>query len=141
MLNKEQILADQARNERILSRQKVLFKPKQGKNRIRLLPPWKVDEKGLGVPYYEALYHFSLGPEGKIAVPCLKSIPGARCPICEAVEPLKNAVNPVDREKYDDCRAKARILYNIIALDDPNLPVLIYPVGRTLHKQFMTYMA
>ena len=57
----------------------TFFKPKEGKNTIRILPPWSSE----GIWYKEATMHYSLvNKEGKDRVyPCLQMF-GEDCPVC-----------------------------------------------------------
>ena len=61
------------------------FKPKEGKNTVRILPPWSKE----GLWYKEATLHYGLNnEEGKSrGYPCLKQF-GEDCPICEVVSKL-----------------------------------------------------
>ena len=58
------------------------WKPKEGKNIIRILPPWSDS----GEWYSEAKLHYGLSSEGRNrAYPCL----GAKCPICDYARKLQ----------------------------------------------------
>lgn len=59
------------------------FKPKEGKNQVRILPPWN-DE---GLFFLEATAHYGLKKEGRdIPIPCSGK---ADCPICQFIRKME----------------------------------------------------
>lgn len=110
---KEQQQVIDARNARGGSSVKY-FTPKQGMNRVRLLPPWLEDNVQCEDVYKEVSMHFGVGPNGMSFVCSCQG-----CPICEFVERLRNSGDPSDLETSEIIKAKVRYSSNIIDLDDP----------------------
>lgn len=84
------------------------FKPKSGKNTVRILPPWNDS----GIFFFKAILHYGIREEGG-PVPCGKMV-GKSCPICEALAGagkkmakksgprIRFYVNVIDRKNPDD---------------------------------------
>lgn len=85
------------------------FKPKEGKNVIRILPPWS--KKGLW--YKEATIHYGLAVEGKErGYTCLKQF-DKDCPICEKRDELLKG-DSEDKELADKLRPRLKYYANIL---------------------------
>jgi hypothetical protein len=110
---KEQQQIMDAKNSRGGSAVKY-FTPKQGLNRVRLLPPWLEEGVQCEDIYKEVSMHFGVGPNGMSFV-CA----GPNCPICEFVARLRNSGDPADLETSETIKAKVRYNSNVIDLDDP----------------------
>jgi hypothetical protein len=99
------------------------WKPQQGKNLVRLMPPWSADDTNPNANQFwrEVYMHFKVGPNGWSGS-CPTSTPygpGGECPICEEVERLRSTGNPADSELAKDIRAKQRLYSNIVDMSDP----------------------
>lgn len=86
------------------------FKPKEGKNQIRILPPWNIE----GLWYYEAAIHYGLTNEqgSERAYPCLKMF-GKDCPVCSQREELLQG-DKEDKKFADRIRPKTKYYTNIL---------------------------
>ncbi len=152
-------------NEKAMSGGQFL-KLEKGKNKVRILPPYKIiDEsgqtilvqnsedlqKGNGLPFIEGWFHYSLGSGKKDAILCPKNTYGVEhyCSICEGLEQMKSSPNFGDRIRYDDCKAKIRMFYNVLVYKRMQTPdgklefdtsqgeVQILGVGRKIHGQLL----
>jgi hypothetical protein len=86
------------------------FKPKEGKNVVRILPPWSDN----GLWYKEATLHYGLkNEEGKErGYPCLKMF-DKDCPICEKREELL-AGSKEDKKVGEKLRARTKFYTNVL---------------------------
>lgn len=106
------------------------WKAKNGKNRVRFMPPWSEDPNNPNANQFwrEIYMHFGVGDGGDdeengMAFPCPVKTPhspaGATCPICSYVAELRATKDPMDLEQANRIRAKQRFYSNIVDLDDP----------------------
>jgi len=108
------------------------WKPKNGKNTIRIMPPW-TDPLGEGKALSDTLQvfqgqywrevgqHWNVSPDQRGPILCPKKTPGldAPCPICEFVSELKkDKTNAKAKQLSDDIRAKTTFLLNIVDMTD-----------------------
>jgi hypothetical protein len=104
--------------------------PKSGVNLIRILPP-----KEEGLFFYEVRVHY-LPNDFPIKCPRQDNEP---CPICELVDNLRRSESAEDVERSRRLSAKRRYLMNIIDLDDLESGVQVFPAGREVLRQLLTY--
>lgn len=99
------------------------WKPKDGRNRIRIMPPWTDDGFHSGSFMREAAQHWQVSPDLKGPVLCRKNTPGEEerdCPICDLVAELKeHKDDPAALELAKELQAKKTWFMSIIDLDDP----------------------
>src|SRR5512135_3474719 len=71
-------------NDYFLASDVKRYKPREGENCVRILPPrWK-DKETWGNYWSITTYvHYNVGPDGA-AYMCLDKMKGKRCPVCEA---------------------------------------------------------
>jgi hypothetical protein len=101
------------------------WSPKQGKNLVRLLPPWT--EEGLNADQFEreVYMHWSVGDgENTSSFLCPKKTPNLEggpqpCPVCDEVDRLRATGDPTDAEAATKIAAKQRFYSNIIDLENP----------------------
>jgi len=97
---------------------------KEGKNRIRILPPTK------DYPDYEfkVFKHYNIGLDNKESVVCPKRTFGSRfkCAICEENAKLYKSKDKDDKELAKQLYASERNLANIIDLDEDAEPKNVY---------------
>lgn len=159
------------------------WKAKPGTNKIRVLPPWTGEGPNAFQFWCERWIHFGTmsieapDEQNQFSVVCPKHTPGAAeilgfgeneeisCPVCEHVASLRASNDPTDAAFAKDNRAKMRIYYNIIDLNDPiwiadaigelkqkgcpedNLPtegspkVQVYSSGPTVMQMILDYYA
>jgi hypothetical protein len=102
------------------------FRPKEGKNRIRILPPspiW-IDELGGDRHYGHPIWvHYGVGAD-KSTYACLRKMKDEACPVCEERE---RAVKERESKQYiDDLQPKLRMLYLIVDRKDEESDVKIW---------------
>jgi len=98
---------------------------KEGKNRIRILPPTK------DWPDYEfkIFRHYNVGLDGKQSVLCPKrTFPNSnyKCPICEANQALYKSKDKDDKELAKQLYATERNFANVLNLDEEAEPKNVY---------------
>lgn len=102
----------------------LYWKPKQGQNSIRVMPPWTDDGVNAYQFWRECYVHWSIGPDENNVqhFSCPKQTPGStdtECPICDEYDRLRASSDPADKEAAKGLRAKQRSFSNIIDLADP----------------------
>jgi len=143
------------------------WKPKKGKNRLRVMPPWTGEGTNSYQWWREVWVHWGVGPDddNKQSVACpRKTPPGDQpCPICDEVDRLRKSGDPADLELAKQIKAKMRVYANIIDLKDPawteedieeltaagveenNLPevggpkIQVFSFGSTIFKDLLDY--
>lgn len=109
------------------------WKPKNGKNDIRIMPPWtdpyhedkELDEalqEFEGQFWRQVAQHWNVSEEQRGPILCPKETPGleGECPICEFVSELKSDKSNVQaQETAKEIRAKTTFIYNIVDMKDP----------------------
>jgi hypothetical protein len=97
------------------------WKPQEGVNRIRILPPWTDEGDFAGTFWREVWQHWNVSEESG-PILCPKKTAGADetdCPICDFVEQLRAQKSNVEaQELAKDLRAKVAYLMSIIDLAD-----------------------
>lgn len=124
------------------------FKFKEGKNRIRILPP----PAGFSDPFRKVFTHYVVvkGEKGEqtMALVCPKRTKirdkdgnlvksGEDCAICAAAEDLEATGNPLDKNKAYSYRAQARIYVNVLDRKDPTQTVKILGLAPTVYKELV----
>ena len=100
------------------------FKPKEGPNRVRILPPW--NKKGLW--FKEATLHYGLNDDSgrERGYPCLKRF-DKECPVCAKIEELKEG-GTEDKKMADRIGPRTKFYANV--LDRKTGNVLIWGFSR-----------
>lgn len=122
--NKRNAEANAKKNKREKTK---YWKAREGKNRVRFMPPWTQDEANImcGLPYKELHIHFGVGANDEsdgATFACPVKTPGGGAksdPICEYVRGLYNSGDPADRELAKSVQAARRWYSPIVDLDDP----------------------
>lgn len=99
------------------------WKPKEGKNEIRILPAWTDEGAFEGQFWREVHQHWNLS-ENSGPVLCPKKTPFASddkdCPVCDLVDSLRDKKGDVDaQEMARNLRAKVAYLLSVVDLSDP----------------------
>ncbi len=107
-----------------------LWTPKEGRNRLRFLPPWsEVGDIG-----YESRWHWNVPPDHN-PMPCLRSA-NRECLLCDYIRELRVQKNPIAQEIY----AKKRIYYNVIVRDEEKKGVQVYASGVQVYENILAYL-
>lgn len=112
------------------------WKPKEGRNVIRILPP-----KGENSIYSEARVHFGVGPNKRMVV-CPQTI-GQPCPVCEQVNKLWQMGGEENERMARSLRATERYYYNVIDRtlqegDEGYNEVMVFSSGVTIFQAIAT---
>lgn len=98
------------------------WRPKEGVNRLRVLPPWTETGIHAGAFWREVWQHWNVSEEGG-PILCSKKTAGAEeqdCPVCELVDRLKGSKSDVKaQELAKTMRAKVAYLMSVIDLAEP----------------------
>lgn len=106
--------------------------PKEGKNNIRVLPPWSEE----GIWYREVPYHYGVG--GKSVV-CPKRLLSKSCYVCDKVAEFRKSSDKELNDLANDLRPKMRVYYNVIDLDDTAKGVQVFGSGVQVFKDLLYY--
>jgi hypothetical protein len=98
------------------------WKPQDGNNRVRILPPWTDSGEYAGVFWREVWQHWNVSEDsGPILCPSkTANSEDKECPICDMVDALRGQRSNVEaQELAKDLRAKVAYLMSIVDLSDP----------------------
>lgn len=104
------------------------WKPKDGANMIRILPPWSK----AGQFVKEAGYHYNVAD--KTALACPKESKNDPCPICEAAKELFKSRRPEDMELAKRIQVKKRFFYNILDRTANDGKVYVFGSGSMVYE-------
>ena len=109
-----------------------IFKPRDGENNIRILPPtWDDQEKyGDGWHIFVDL-HYRVGADNTTYL-CLRKMKDEPCPICEARDASE------DEEERDNLRVNRRALVWLIDRDNEKAGPQLWPMPLTLFREINT---
>jgi len=107
----------------------VYFKPLEGKNQIRILPPWN-DE---GYPFHEECFHYGLKREGKNV-----SVPGPHPVIMKAIKKLEKS-GKEDSKLAKRLAPRTKFYANI--LDRKSKKIMVWGFSRKILSTILSYMA
>jgi len=125
---------EKARQEAISTAEEGLWKPKPGKNRIRILP----NISQLYKTIYPFAIHRNLGEDGDEIAICPKFAKGAKCPICGKAEKLFKLANEGNKNAEALARAiyrKRQYIVNMIDLDAEEPEVKKWIFGQRVFDQ------
>ncbi len=109
---------------------------KEGRNKIRILPPWDGSEE-----FFKAFgKHFNLGPEGKTIVYCPEQTLGQPCPICAAIKGMYKGADEEMKKHLSSISAPPRFAVNIIDLTEPDKGVQVAELPRTVMEAIWNIM-
>ena len=118
------------------------WKPKDGRNIVRILPVGGVLPSDWVTPYpfLKVGFHSKVGLSMNDTVCCPRLTYNKACPICQFQWTLYKSNNNEDKELAKEIRAYDRIIANIIDLSDVEKGVQKYAFGKTLARKIMTYI-
>lgn len=114
------------------------WKPKDGDNLIRIMPPWDPDGD---VWYIRSAQHFNVGPGDKSFACARESDPAADCFLCDLARELAATGDPADKEEADDMRAARRWLINVVDLRAVDRGLQVWPAGINAWRELLSYFA
>jgi hypothetical protein len=111
------------------------WKPKDGENIIRILPPWSAD----GMFAKEAGYHYGVSQDASYA--CPKVCKGLPCPICETVTDLFKSKRSEDMALAKRISVKTRYFYNILDRVAKDKVVYVFGSGSMVYEKVLGIFA
>jgi len=122
--------------DRIKRSERGRWKPKDGDNLIRIMPPWSED---VDTFFVQGGSHFNVGPQGKIFSCPQQADNSAECFLCDLVERL-DAGDEADREEAKDLKVRRSWMVNVVDLKDPDAGVRVWAAGVKAFKQLLEYI-
>ena len=116
-------------------RGKMVLKPAQGVNTIRVLPSWRGDNEEF---YFETAIHYDVGPNSR-TVNCNRTY-NKRCPICDRADRLLER-SPDNQVTADELRPNDRINMNIIVRGEEEAGVQIWSTTPRMLQDLLGYFA
>lgn len=107
-----------------------MWKPNDGDNRIRIVPPTWEEADHYGLDIY---MHYGIGPDRQSYL-CLNKMKGEACPICEEREQLKR---DGDDEAAKEIEPKRRVLIYLVDRDHPKEGLQAYAMPWTLDRDIV----
>src|SRR5437773_10003965 len=88
------------------------WNPKDGENRIRILPPWNAE----GIFYLERTLHYGFkdATGGGRAYPCIRHLNNAPCPACQVVARYQGETDADIKKMIQRLKPKGKWFMNII---------------------------
>jgi hypothetical protein len=121
----------------IEDRRSSYFKPRDGQNRVRILPSWR---KGKNQEFYiEVPTHRNIGPGNQWAT-CLQFW-GEKCPVCRAIERLSASESARDQNAASKMMADERYLMNVGVPNTPEGLVKPWSISRTWFVEILGYFS
>ena len=112
------------------------WKATQGRNVIRVLPPWSSAGEYAGVFYFEYSLHYGFRVQGRDrALPCMKGAGEEDCPLCEASDILAQSGDTALANKI---RPASKYYVNV--LDRKRKRVFIWGMSRKMFRALLGYM-
>lgn len=107
------------------------WKPKVGRNVIRILPP-AVGQKKLFRSVYQHWIEMV-----KRSVTCARIEAKKPCAVCMKVDELKKSKLKIDQDMASELFAKRQVFVNIIDRSDAAAGVQVFRCGKTIHEQLL----
>jgi hypothetical protein len=108
-----------------------MFKPADGDNTIRILPPTWSKPEHFG---YDIHVHYGIGPDQQTYL-CLRKMKGEDCPICEELDLVKKEGGDEEAEK--ELRPNKRVLYYLIDREHEKEGVQVWPAPWTVDRDLV----
>lgn len=111
------------------------WKPKLGKNTIRVLPEGDYPEF-----YYHSILHYGFkDEEGGRAYPCLSAF-NKPCPVCKLISKISMEQDPDVQAVASRLKPRHSFLMNIIDRSNPDKGVLVYSAPKGVMNEIITYL-
>jgi hypothetical protein len=122
--------------DRVRRSEQGVWKPKDGDNLIRIMPPW---DENVDTFFVQGGAHFNVGPQGKVFSCPRQSDNSAECYLCDLVDQLGSG-DEADREEAKDLRVRRSWMVNVVDLKDPGAGVKVWKAGVKAFKQLLEYI-
>jgi hypothetical protein len=109
------------------------WQPKDGMNRVRVMPPWALNIKQW---WYEWTLHWNVGPK-RVVVPCLLKHGGTRCAACEEVDRFQQQGAKLGDS--DITPAQWGAAFNLVDLLHPDVGAQSYRSGIQIMRELMKF--
>lgn len=123
---------DAESDEKELASAKKFWKPEEGTNTVRLLPP-KIGQK----MFMKVWQHFVELPGKKFSVNCPRMMLNKSCPICSKADELKATGLAADRDAAYSLFARQRIFANVIDRDAEDKGPQTWGFGKKIYEQLI----
>lgn len=106
----------------------TMFKPKEGENCVRIMPPTWEDLEKYGDGWELGVYlHYDVGPDNGVYL-CLDKMTGETCPVCEARR-------TAEEDEADKLKPSYRSICWVIDRDNEKAGPLIWSLPITLFRE------
>jgi hypothetical protein len=105
-----------------------LFKPREGENTIRIMPPTWEDDKWGDYWDIEVWVHYDVGAQGGSYL-CLDKMKQERCPVCEA------ARDAADKDEARQFKPNVRALCWLIDRNDEKAGPMVWSMPNKMYKE------
>lgn len=124
--------AKQEQEELARSGSSAFFKPKNGPNKVRFLPP----PMGKSSPFVMVHQHYVRMPgmANAASFNCPRVMEKRPCPVCAEAERLRGTGNPADYEQAGEFMAKLRVFGVIVDRAEPELGPQVFAYGKSIHE-------
>lgn len=135
------LAAAKSKQEAIKQRAKTV-KPKDGVNRIVLLPGWRKGQEEIFFHDFGQHYVKNTAGELQAVYPCLDKTFNKPCPVCQAISQASQSVTDDEQIKaLKDANSGQSFLLNVITLDGENkVDPQIFEIRKTVFGQILDLM-
>lgn len=112
------------------------FKPKEGRNILRFLPP----RRGAKSPFVKVYQHYIKVPhqDRPVVFACPRYFNKPEpCIACAKAEQLHKSGKRADKNRASDIWPSRRVFANVINREEPEKGPLVYAFGKTVHEQLV----
>lgn len=142
MASLEKILATAKNKSNAIKQRAKTVKPKDGVNRIVLLPGWRKGQEE--VFFHDFGQHYIKNTAGELQAiyPCLDKTFNKPCPVCQAISQASQSVtNDEQIETLKDANSGQSYLLNVLTLDGENkTDPQIFEIRKSVFGQILDLM-
>jgi len=114
------------------------FKPIEGKNRLRFIPP-RIGGRATVVVHQHVIN--VPGSTNPLSFNCPRMMAKKPCPACAKVDQLRATGNAADYDAAGELLPKVRVYANIIDRKNPEKGPQVFAYGKTVHKELVALRA
>lgn len=142
------VMEDKRKAQKARSTRTDFWKPENGVNKIRILPPWADGGVNEGMFYRELYIHWNIPPgaESQSFAVCTRKTEGAdgKCYLCDEVDRLYSGGSPEDIQIAKEIRSRQRFFSNVIDMNDTeddmgNPKIQIFAYGPKIFEGMLAY--